>query len=396
MSYSPLIHALVGAEYENVQLKKERLEAFVKGGEYDGFNVTMPFKKTIIPYLDEVSETAELCKSVNTVMRRGGKLYGYNTDAKGIEYMIARSGVDMAGKTALILGGGATKDTAAYVLQKAGADVRFVSREGKVNYENCYDIPDVQVIVNTTPVGSLGFSDKPLIDTDKFKNLIAVFDCVYNPYFTPLLKAAKNRGLVCGHGLDMLVAQALASEEVWRGESFSADFADAVLSQIKKKTLNIVLIGMPSCGKSTLARSIAEKTGLRFFDTDKIMEEREKTSCENIYTVKGESYFRALESDVIKSLEGVRGAVIATGGGSVERSENMDILTSNAVVFYVERRLDLLETTGRALSKAIGVEKIYEKRRHLYEAAYNFRVKNNGYICECVNEVIKQYEDFCH
>ena len=397
LSYSSLIHKLAGIDYDLQKVSEDDFPRFATSGEYDGYNVTMPFKREIIPYLDAVSDIAKNCNAVNTVLKKDGKLYGFNTDFYGLKFMTDRAGATLKDKNVLVLGGGATKDTAKYLATVSGAkSVKFVTRKGEINYENCYEAAkDAQIIINTTPVGSYGFEKEKTIELEKFGNVEAVLDCVYNPYNTPLLSDAKRLKLKCGHGLDMLVFQALRSEEIWLDKRYAQSFVDEVLQKTKEKTLNLILTGMPSCGKTLIGGTIAEKLNKRFFDTDKIIEKSENALCSKIINEKGEGYFRKAEKDAVKSLSSVRGAVIATGGGTVLDDENVKALRSNGIVVYIRRDLRLLETASRPLSESVGVKELYERRRDIYESTCDFAVSNDSDVETCVKGVIKTYENSC-
>ena len=395
-SLSPLIHSLMGVEYTHERIECGALGDFVKSAGVDGFNVTMPFKKQIIPYLDEVSDIAKLCNAVNTVYFSHGKSYGFNTDLLGMKYMAKRSGVDLKDKEVLILGGGATKDTAVYFAESCGAkSVNFVSRTGVINYSNCYALEDTEVIINATPVGSVGFEPSEIIDPTAFKRLYAVLDCVYNPFRSRLVQTAERLGLKASGGLPMLVEQALSSEDIWLNRTHTRSLTDKILSIVKGKTLNIVLIGMPSCGKSVIGKALAEKTGRTLYDTDEEIERAAGKSCAEIIRSQGEKAFRELEKKVVKDLECVRGAIIATGGGTVLDRDNVTSLKGNGFVVGIDRDIALLTAEGRPLS-AESIEKLYERRKDVYKRAADFIVVNDMTAAECADRIISAYEDFCN
>ncbi len=357
----------------------------------------MPFKREIIPYLDDISDISKNCNAVNTVVRKADKFYGYNTDFYGMKFMAERADVTFEDKNVLILGGGATKDTAAYLAKISGArSVKFVSRKGEIDYENCYErARDAQIVVNATPVGSFGFEVKKTIDLEKFEMVEAAIDCVYNPYNTPLLLDAKRLKLKIGHGIDMLVYQAIKSEEIWLEKEYTQSFVDKILRETKAKTLNLILTGMPSCGKTTIGAAVAEKLDKRFFDIDKIIEKSENMTCSKIIATKGEGYFRGVEKAAVDSLFSVRGAVVATGGGTVINGENADALRANGVVVYIKRDLNMLDTFNRPLSESVGIKKLYDERKDVYENTCDYTVANDGDVDTCVKGVIKVYENSC-
>ena len=393
-SLSPLIHLLVGKEYSLLDVPGEDGLGTALSSDLDGFNVTMPYKKSIIPYLNEVFGFAKNCGVVNVVAKRDKKLVGYNTDFYGLEYMIGREGVSLKDKDVLILGGGATKDTAACLCRKKGArSVNFVSRSGEINYRNCYDLKGVRIIINATPVGSAGCADKKLISLDRFAGLEAYFDCVYDPCFTPMLIEAGRLGIKRCGGLAMLVEQALSSIDVWERSEHMQSLTDEIFGKVWDKTVNIVLVGMPSCGKTTVGTEIAKRTEKEFVDVDDLVEKEEGLAAGEIIKIKGEDYFRAAEKKAIKNLENTRGVVIATGGGAVKDGENVASLKANGVIFYIKRDLKLLSATGRPITEKVGAEELFAERERYYKEAASFEVDNDSSPEECAKKVVKLYED---
>ncbi|MBP5177530.1 MAG: hypothetical protein ILP02_02980, partial [Clostridia bacterium] len=348
--------------------------------------------------LDGVSDVAKLCNAVNTVVRKGGRLYGYNTDYQGMRYMLDRAGIDLKNKVVAILGGGATGDTAAALAKAVGAKtVLRVTRAGEINYKNAYEKAGAaQVVINATPVGSVGFSVEESLDIERFPHLEAFVDCTYNPYRTKTLIKAERLGFKTGKGLDMLVGQAAHSAALWRGEAFTRSAADAALGFVKKKTLGIVLIGMPSAGKTTIGKAISRRLKKDFYDVDALIEAAEKSTCEDLITKRGEAYFRQAETKAVKSLSSVRGAVIATGGGTILNEENVLSLKAAGVVVLIKRPLELLEAAFRPLTASRGVEGLYRERCSAYSDAADRVVTNDKTIDECVEKVIKAYEDFSY
>lgn len=393
-SYSKTIHEKFGLDYFLVELKKEELDGFFKGCEYAGFNVTIPYKKEVMPKLKKISKEASLAGAVNTVVNKNGEFYGYNTDIEGMEYMLKRRGVSVKGKNVLILGSGGTSNTAVTLckLKKAKSHV-IVSRTGKVNYLNCYDLKDTQIIINTTPVGMYpNVYDKP-IDVSKFPNLEGVFDCIYNPKMTELLFDAKRLNIPYSNGLSMLVKQGLLAEDIWLNSSHTNDVVEKTIKEISLKTSNIVLTGMPSCGKSTIGQILAKKLGLEFLDTDEEIYKRHNKRPSQIILESGEKAFRLLESDVIKDVSLKGGRIIALGGGAVLNSENVKNLKRNGTIVYIKRNLDLLSLDGRPLSQQKGVYALYEERKGIYEGVADIIVDNNLSVENCVKEVIYKYEN---
>ena len=392
-SYSKTIHEKFGLDYFLVELKKEELNGFFKNCEYTGFNVTIPYKKEVLPYLKKVSKVASLAGAVNTIVNKNGEFYGYNTDIEGMEYMLKRRGVSVKGKNVLILGSGGTSNTAVTLckLKKAKSHT-IVSRTGAVNYSNCYEYKDTQIIINTTPVGMYpNVYNKP-IDVSKFPKLEGVFDCIYNPNTTELLKDAKRLNIPYSNGLSMLVKQGLLAEDIWLDKTHSDDVVENTIKEILLKTTNVVLTGMPSCGKSTIGRILAKKLGLEFVDTDEEITKKHNKTPSQIILESGEKAFRLLESEVIKELSLKGGQVVALGGGAVLNSENTQNLKRNGTIVYIKRNLDLLSLDSRPISQQKGVYALYEERKGVYESVADIIVDNNLSVENCVKEIINKYE----
>jgi len=389
-SYSEIIHRKMGVNYSLKEIEESELENFIKKKEFLGLNVTIPYKKQVFNYLDQIDETAQKIGAVNTIVNDGGFLTGYNTDAFGMQYMIERLKVEVKGKNVLILGSGGTKNTAEYLFNSLGAkEVNFVSRNGKINYENCYELKDVNVILNATPVGMFPNNGISPIDLKKFPSLLAVFDCVYNPFMTELLFSAKELGIKYSNGLSMLVAQALKAEELWGIASFSKEKTESIILEIEKEKRNIVLTGMPSSGKSSVSKLLSEKLGMEVVDTDSEIEKKEGMPIPEIFERFDEQYFRNLESAVIKEVGKKNRIIIATGGGSVLREENRRSLKQNGIIIYLERDLQKLISDGRPLSQKQGVEKLYKERKPIYYGFADAIIDCNGTIENAVEEILK-------
>lgn len=390
-SYSKLIHAKLGDYfYQLVELEENQLKEFVDS-EVCGFNVTIPYKKKIIEYLDFTDESALKIGAVNTVVKRNGKAYGYNTDFYGMVYMLSRADISVKGKSVLILGSGGTSNTARAVLEHLGAKkITTVSRSGEVNYENCYKITDTEIIINTTPVGTYPNVNDAPIDIDKFPKLLAVADVIYNPCLTKLLLKAREKGLKYTSGLPMLVAQAKYAKDLFFNETTNDQKIEKVLNEMFKETLNIVLIGMPGSGKSTVGKILADKLNREFIDTDEEIVKKVGKSIPEIFNQYGEEYFREIESEVIEEVGKKSGKIIATGGGVVKNALNYFPLKCNGKIFYLERSVDKLSTCDRPLSKDISaVEKLYKERKDLYNKFADIKVNNDFEIESAVNGVIE-------
>ena len=395
-SYSAIIHKKAGINYELKEVEPENVGDFVLSGEFDGFNITIPYKTAVIEFLDEISEKAKNIGSVNTVVKKDGKLIGYNTDYAGLRYLFDRAGVSIKNKTVLILGSGGTYKTAACLCVDEGAkSVNFVSRAGEINYLNCYDkCADAEIIINCTPVGTFPAVYAAPVDLSRFKKVKFVADCVYNPIKTALTLQADALGIKNSNGLPMLVYQALKSEEIWTGEK-KTDIAEEILRDILREKCNIVLFGMPSSGKSTVGKTVAELYKREFIDTDDEIRKKEGKTPAEIIKESGEKFFRDIESEVIKEIAVKTGTVIATGGGAVLKKENVDALKLNGVLIYLKRDLNFLSGEDRPLTAKYGAEKLYKERKSVYESIKDAEAINDKDIEETAKEVIKEYENSC-
>lgn len=389
-SCSPRIHALLGnGDYRLLELDESALGKFFAARDFRGMNVTIPYKRAVLPLLDQVDERASRIGAVNTVVRGpDGCLIGYNTDFDGFQALCAYAGVELSGKRVLILGSGGTSQTVRAAAEAAGAsEIRTVSRSGALNYETMYGLRDTEVLVNTTPVGMFPDNDGCPADPARFPNLAGVLDVVYNPLRTELVARARALGLPASGGLPMLVMQAVRAHELFFGCKVEPQTAARVLQTIADERADYVLIGMPGCGKTTVGTLLAEQSGRRFFDLDAEIAARSgRTAAEWIRT-RGEDAFRAYESEVCASLAAESGAVIACGGGTVTRSENMRRLCRNGTVICLTRPLDALATADRPLS-ADGVAHLYKARRPLYEAYADLTVENDGDPAQTAREIL--------
>ena len=394
-SFSAILHGSLGADYSLVEVKDGDLERFVKDSDYDGYNVTIPYKKSVIPFLDGVSALAKRLGAVNTVKCENGKKTGYNTDYYGFLQTLKEEGVSPEGKIALVLGTGGAANTAVAALYDAGAKQVFtVSRTGEINYRNCYDLKNVKIIVNATPVGTAPDYDFAPIDLERFKGVEFVFDLVYNPFCTALLKKAQELNIACANGAKMLVYQALYARQIWTGEKITESAARRCFAAIKEQTVNIALVGMPSSGKTTVGKIISEKLCKKFVDTDAVVSDIcGKTPAELISAGK-ESEFRAIESQALKIAVSTCGSIVATGGGAILSPLNRRLLKQTSFVVYLKRDLEKLETTGRPISKARGVYDIYSERAPLYESVADITVSNDGDAEVAAERIISAYENF--
>ena len=374
-SYSPEIHAGLGRyEYRLFEMEEEEVPAFLASDRFEAINVTIPYKKTVLPYLAEISPEAEKIGSVNTITRLpGGGLRGDNTDYYGFSYMLDRAKIDVSHKKCLILGSGGASLTAVAVVTDRGGLPTVISRSGENNYENITRHADADVIINTTPVGMYPNNGKSPVDLSVFPNLCGVVDMIYNPCRTALLLQAERRGIPFVGGLNMLVAQAKRANELFFSTPQPASLIESVTAQIRRDKENIILIGMPGCGKSTVGRTLSAATGKEFFDTDEeILRMTGRTPAE-IIREDGEEIFRQIEHEAVCGLGKKSGCIIATGGGVVTREENYDPLHQNGTLVFITRPWEELSSHGRPLSQTVGVQALYEKRLPLYEAWADIR-----------------------
>ena len=385
-SYSPRIHGALG-NYPYVLFEKEpeELADFLQKGAFDGLNVTIPYKKAVIPYLHSLSPIAKRLGAVNTIVRReDGTLIGHNTDYFGFSAMVERSGMLVAGKKALVLGSGGASNTAVAVLEELGAKVIVISRSGENNYNNLELHRDAALIVNATPVGMYPRVDDTPICLDSFAVLEGVLDLNYNPARTQLLLEAEKRGVIAENGLWMLVAQAKESAEWFTGTAIAdtriAEIHKALTSQMQ----NIVLIGMPGCGKSTVAKLLSQELRRPVLDADEEIAKAAGCSIPEIFAEGGEEVFRKLETQVLYDLSKESGKIIATGGGCVTREENYPLLHRNSKIIWLTRQLNRLPTDGRPLSQSTKLEAMYEVRKPMYQRFADHTVSNDGPITETV------------
>ena len=392
-SYSPQIHAHLGSyRYALFEKEPEALEDFLKSGDFTGLNVTIPYKKDVIPYLDELSPAARRLGAVNTIVRRpDGRLVGHNTDYFGFQWLVKKSGLAVAGKKVLVLGSGGASNTAVAVLWELGADVVVISCSGENNYENLDRHADAAVIVNTTPVGMYPNTGKSPLSLEHFPALEGVLDVVYNPARTQILLDASARGLITENGLWMLVAQAKESAEWFTGRKIEDAVIARIYRTLRRQMENIILIGMPGCGKTTVGQQLAQALGRRFVDADEALEAKAGRKITQIIPAEGEAAFRTLETETLAELGKQSGLVIATGGGCVTREENYNLLHQNGTVFWLTRELNKLPTQGRPLSRDLG--QMYARREPMYRRFADAAVSNDGSVEQTVREIRRIWEE---
>lgn len=392
-SYSPQIHAYLGDySYELFEREPEEVEAFLKNGDFTAINVTIPYKKTVMPYCT-LTETAQYMGSVNTVIRQSdGTLLGHNTDYFGFTSMVHRSGLEPNGKKCLVLGSGGASVTAVAVLKEMGANVVVISRNGENNYENLQLHEDAAIICNTTPVGMYPNTGVSPVDLQLFPKLEGVLDMIYNPSRTKLLMDADELGITNCNGLWMLVAQAKEAAEWFLGKKLPDESIEYVYRKMQQQMENLVLIGMPGCGKSTIGRLLAEQLQKTFIDADEELVRVYEKSIPDIFAQEGESGFREKETAVLAELGKRSGLVLSTGGGCITQQRNYPLLHQNGRIFWIKRDLKVLPTDGRPLSQIHALDDLYRVREPLYTAFADEEVENNASMETAVAKVIAHWE----
>ena len=394
-SYSPQIHGLLGNySYELFEKEPEQLASFLREGDFTGINVTIPYKKDVIPYLDELSPAARKIGSVNTIVRRAdGSLFGHNSDYFGFVSLVHHSGITVNGKKVLVLGSGGTSHMVVTALKDLGAVPVVISRSGENNYENLHLHADASVIVNATPVGMYPNTGVSPIDLKRFPSLEGVLDVIYNPAKTKLLLDAEALGIPHENGLWMLVAQAKEASEYFTGQKLSDSVIERIHRVLSHQMKNIVLIGMPGCGKSTIGALLSEKLNRTFVDADEEIIRLAGKPIPDVFAQDGEEVFRHWETMALENLGKQSALVIATGGGCVTRSRNYPLLHQNGMIVWLQRDLSQLPTDGRPLSQANRLEEMYALRRPMYEAFGDIRVSNAGCPEDTVNEILSHLEE---
>ena len=400
-SYSQMIHArLADYRYELKEVAPERLDAFIEARNFRGLNVTIPYKQAVMKHCAELSPEAMEVGSVNTlIVRPDGSLFGHNTDIDGFIYMLRRGEIDPAGAKAVILGSGGTSLTARAALTRLGArEIVTVSRKGPVDYAALYaEHADAEILVNATPVGMYPKNGASPVELDRLPKVRGVADVIYNPEKTALILAAQAKSIPAVSGLSMLVAQAREAAELFAGHAIPAGRVEDIVSEIGAQTLNLILVGMPGCGKTTLGQAVAAALQREFVDCDAEIVRRAGKSIPEIFAQDGEGAFRALESGVLADVCRGHGLVISTGGGAVLRAENRDAMRQNGRVCLIRRALALLPRDGRPLSASEdAVARLWEARRATYETAADFPVENDGTVEEAAEKIREGFYEAAH
>ena len=391
-SYSPRIHAeLADYEYSLYEKNPDEVEAFLRNGDWHGLNVTIPYKKTVIPFCDELSETAGAIGSVNTLLKdENGRIFGDNTDAFGFETLLKQTiHESVRGKKALVLGTGGASVTVCAVLRQHGAKVVPISRSGENNYQNLDRHADARLLVNTTPLGMYPNNGASAVDLAVFPKLEAVLDVVYNPARTALLLQAEARGIPHAGGLTMLVAQAKRSAEIFLGTELCGEEIARITAKLSRSMQNLILIGMPGSGKSTVGALLSERLGRDYHEADKELEKAARRSIPDIFAAEGERGFRLRETAILSELGKLSGTVLSTGGGCVTRPENYPLLHQNGIIIWLTRDLNKLAREGRPLSLNADLSAMYAAREPLYRSFADSVIDNNDTPDKTVDAILE-------
>ena len=395
-SWSPAIHVeLGGYDYRLYERSREDFIALMAARDFKGLNVTIPYKVVAYEHCDALSDTAREVGCVNTlVVRPDGSLYGHNTDIGGFIALSRRAGVQIAGRKCAILGSGGTSMTARAACRRLGArEIVVVSRKGPVDYDALYtDHADAQVLINTTPVGMYPNTGTSAADISRLPNLTGVLDVIYNPLKTALILDAEARGLPCAGGLYMLVGQAREAAELFMGREIPESETARIHGLLKRETQNLVLVGMPGSGKSSLGRALAGRLGRAFVDCDAEIVRRAGRSIPEIFATQGEAGFRALEAEVVSAVCREKARVIATGGGAVLRNDNVRAMRQNGAVILVERPIEALPMDGRPLSTGRqALNDMWQARERHYRAASDDAIQNDTTIEAAVSAAMEAF-----
>ena len=396
-SFSKIIHKKIADYgYELCEIPRDGLSDFISGRDFLGINVTIPYKESVIPLLDEIDEPAKRIGAVNTVVNKNGRLCGYNTDFYGMSDLISHAGIEVLGRKAAILGSGGTSKTARAVLSSLGAsEILTVSRSkrgGAISYEELAKLhSDIEILVNTTPVGMYPDILACPVDLSNFSDLAGVIDPIYNPINTTLIQRAREMGIKAEGGLYMLVSQAVRSAELFLDTELPSSLTDQIYREIKREKESIVLIGMPGSGKSTVGGILAEKLSRRLVDTDEIIKKRIGMEIKDFFALHGEDSFREIESEVIKKHADQSSLVISTGGGAILRKENISALKYNGKIFFIDRPIHMIVATeSRPLSSdREALQRRYDERYGIYIGACDYHIDGSpdaNAVCEKIME----------
>ena len=394
-SYSPAIHAQLGdAAYRCIELEPDQLGEFLKRDDIGGLNVTIPYKRDVLPFCTWTSEAVRQIGAANTLVKRDGKLYAYNTDKPGFMEMTRRSGISVEEAKVLVLGsGGASLAVKAGLSSMGAAQIITISRSGENNYDNISRHYDADVIVNTTPVGMCPKCIQSPLSLQGFRNLRGVLDVVYNPARTGLMLQAEELGIPHASGLTMLVAQAIRSHEIFFDTEVPDEMTDSILRTLRSDSFNIILAGMPGCGKTTVAGELGRLTGREVIDMDEEVVKAAGKSIPDIFQDDGEKVFRDMESEQIARFGAMSGKILSLGGGAVLREENYAPLHQNGRIYFLQRDLSLLGMDGRPLSKdAATLENMYKERLPRYQRFADAEVENSGTPEETARTILSDFQ----
>ena len=393
-SFSKEIHAaFADYDYSIINLEPEEVSGFFAKKEYSGYNVTIPYKRDAAALCDELSPQAKAIGSVNTVvLRKDGTLFGDNTDYYGFLNMAEKAGVDFNGKKVLVFGNGATSATICAAVKDKGGNITVISRNGKTTYADLPQHKDAQILINATPVGTFPETENQITSIDQFEQAEAVLDVVYTPLKSRFVQQGLEHGLKASGGLPMLVGQAKKAAELFSGKEISKEDEERVYHKILRQKQNLILIGMPGAGKTSLGKAAAEKLGRQFFDIDSEIEKRERMTIPEIFTKFGESHFRAIETEVIAEITKTSGAVIATGGGAVMNRRNRLNIRQNGFCVLIRRDLSKLPLDGRPVSKAKGTKALEKERMPVYKELADAEIMNNGTFDQALAGILEAFE----
>ena len=395
-SFSREIHRfLIQEDYSYWELEEDKLEEFLKKRDFDGINVTIPYKKSVIPYLDEIDPAAKRIGAVNTIVHQEEKLKGYNTDYTGLMRMIQNHQMDLQGQSVAILGSGGASLAAIEAVNALGGTPVRVSRTKKyasLSYDELYEQgKEFTYLINATPVGMYPDVDEVPVDLDQLPNLRGVVDIIANPLRTKLVFTAEQKGIPACGGLEMLVGQALSADEYFLNQRMEDSLIEDCLKELYREKRNIVLIGMPSAGKSTVAQLLSEKKQQEVIEMDACIEEEIGMSIRDYFAKSGEEAFRNKESEMCARHRFDQGKIISCGGGVIKREENIRNLAYNGILIFIDRDVDkLFASDSRPLSQSKSdVENLYQERYEFYERYCDVRIENNSELSRVIEEIEK-------
>ena len=395
-SFSPRIHSALGnTNYELFEREPSQLQEFFADPELQGINITIPYKVNALEACDVVDPRAERIGCVNTMVRKDGKWHGYNTDYDGFVFTLQHAGIDVAGKECIILGDGASSATVHVALEDLGAkNIVHLSRKTAPFYgdtPNYYET--AQIIINCTPIGMYPHNPANLIDITQFSKLEGVVDLIYNPRRTILLLQAEMMEIPHCDGLPFLVAQGVEAANHFHGESFGTKEIEQILRDMRREKENIILIGMPGVGKTTVGKALGEEMGRTCIDVDHELE-KEIGDISTYITEQGEPAFREKEAEMIAKLGTQTGLVISTGGGCVTVPKNYAHLRQNGRIYQLTQPIENLSTSGRVLSSG-GIERLRELeeiRTPMYESFAQSIVEHHRNAPETVSTILEDFE----